>query len=263
MEIAYLGDEYSFSYLAARRFGGDKLAAYPTIRAALAAVQAGEREACAVPIENSIEGSVHDCLDALTQYPLYICAETVLTVRQLLIGLPGTDAGAVKTVYSHPQALSQCKGYLDAHGMRGVAVGSTSEGLTRVTSTTEGAIARAARPGQIVLDENIADYPNNATRFVLIRRAPQFTGGKVSVTFETRNEPGALLTALAVLAGFGLNMVRIESRPHKSAMGRYIFFVDFMFGKSKDELMKILDALSAKTGFLKFLGKYDTVTEAT
>ncbi|MCI8434751.1 MAG: hypothetical protein HFK10_02165 [Clostridia bacterium] len=262
MDIAYLGDEYSHSFLAAQRFGGVDLKPYKSITAAVEAVANGETQAAAVPIENSIEGSVRECLDALTALPVYMAAETVLPIEHCLIGTADARPETVKTVYSHPQALSQCRAYLERAGLESVAVASTSEGLQRVTDSTTGAIARCARPGQKVLAEHIEDYANNATRFVLLKNTPSTVGGKVSVMFETVNAPGALLKALTVIADFGLNMVHIESRPKKGAMGRYIFFVDFLFGGDKEELLHVLDVLSRQTGYLKFLGRYEAATEA-
>lgn len=256
MTVAYLGDEYSHSYAAAKRFGGT-LAPYPSIRAALKAVADGIVDRAAVPIENSLEGSVRETLDGLNELSLYIAAEETQVIRQHLIGLAGGTADKIKRVYSHPQALAQCRPFLETLAVEAIAVGSTSEGLSRIRSAEEGAIARAPKPGQIVLQEDVQAGVNE-TRFVLVAKAPSFTGGKVSVAFETANRPGALLTALEVLKGFGLNMVKIESRPGKKGLGRYVFFVDFLFDGPKDGLMAVLAALSEKTSFVKFLGKYQT-----
>ena len=99
MDIAYLGDEYSHSYLAAQRFGGVDLKPYKSITAAVEAVANGETQAAAVPIENSIEGSVRECLDALTALPVYMAAETVLPIEHCLIGTADARPETVKTVY--------------------------------------------------------------------------------------------------------------------------------------------------------------------
>ncbi len=256
MTIAYLGDEYSHSFAAAEAFGGASKR-YPTIRAALTAVGDGAADRAVVPIENSLEGSVRETLDGLNELSLYIRAERTLPIRQNLIGLVGAETATIKRIYSHPQALAQCRPFIDSIGAEAIPVGSTSEGLLRIRAPEEGAIARVPRPGQAVLAAGV-ESGDNRTRFVLVAKTPDFTGDKVSVAFETRNKPGALLAALEVFRDFGLNMVRIESRPAKNGLGRYIFFADFTFSGAKEELMRVFGALSGKTAFLKFLGKYDT-----
>ena len=256
MTTAYLGDQYSHSFAAVEKFGGDPVR-YPTIRAALKAAADGKADRAVVPIENSIEGSVRETLDGLYELPLYIVGEATLPIRQNLIGLDGADLSKVRRVYSHPQALAQCRDFLEKLGAETVPVGSTSEGLARISDASEAAVARVPRPGQTVIAGGI-ESGENATRFVKVSGTPSFEGDKVSVAFETMNRPGALLAALEVMRDFGLNMVKIESRPCRNGMGRYVFFADFTFDDGKEELMRILAALGAKTSSLKFLGKYET-----
>lgn len=253
---AYLGDEYSHSYAAAASLGGE-LRQYPSIQAALNAVADGAVDSAVVPIENNLEGSVRETLDGLHALTLYIRAETTIPVCQNLIGLAGADADKITRVYSHPQALAQCRTFLEQLGVEQIAVSSTSAGMDRIKTPTDGAIARTPKPGQAVLREGVASG-ENFTRFVRVMRTPTFAGDKVSVVFGTKNEPGALLGALEVLRDYGLNMSRIESRPDKCGMGRYIFFVDFLFGGDKTRLMSVFDKLSGSTTFVKFLGQYGT-----
>lgn len=258
MKIAYLGDTCSNSYLAACKFGASQPTSYKTIGEAVRAVEEGVCDAAAVPVENSIEGAVGESLDVLTSSPVYITAETVLPIEHCLIGLPQAKLSDITAVYSHPQALAQCRAYLAQHKLSSIAVASTSEGLQKITDVHTAAIARIPREGQAVIEAHIEDYPHNATRFVLLKRTPTFAGGKVSIVFETVNAPGALLKALTVIADFGLNMVHIESRPNKRVPGRYIFFVDLQYDGDKTRLLELFDVLSRETGMLKFLGRYDT-----
>ena len=156
MTTAYLGDQYSHSFAAVEKFGGDPVR-YPTIRAALKAAADGKADRAVVPIENSIEGSVRETLDGLYELPLYIVGEATLPIRQNLIGLDSADLTKVRRVYSHPQALAQCRDFLEKLGAETVPVGSTSEGLARIGDASEAAVARVPRPGQTVIADHAVD----------------------------------------------------------------------------------------------------------
>ncbi len=260
-KIAYLGDKYTHTYAAALRFAGsgDETKGYHTVYAAINSVNEGECDYAVAPIENSCGGSIADTLDALWALPLYIMSETVLPVPQHLIGLKGARRGEIKTVYSHPQALSQCADYLRSHFADAdvIATASTADALAQLKNPNEAAIARAPAEGQEIIDEEIEDVKNNSTRFVLLGREPlpEEQGVKCSVVFETQNKPGALMNALSLFAELKLNMTKIESRPHKSELGRYVFFVDFERNEN-DELSSVLGKLSQRTVAMKFLGSY-------
>ena len=263
-KIAYLGDKYTHTYVAALRFAreGDVMQGYHTLYAAIRSVDKGECDYAVAPVENSCGGSVADTLDALWALPVYIRSETVLPVPQHLIGLKGARRENIRTVYSHPQALSQCADYLRRHFADAdvIATASTADALARLGSFTEAAIARVPAEGQETIDEEIEDVKNNSTRFLLLGKEPlpSDCGEKCSVVFETKNRPGALMEALSLFSELGLNMTKIESRPHKSELGRYIFFVDFERGKSAG-LPKILGELSLRTIGMKFLGSYSEI----
>lgn len=263
-KIAYLGDKYTHTFAAACTFlgEGDTAVGFPTIYASVSSVAEGKCDLAVAPVENSCGGSVADTLDALWALRLYVRAETVLKVPQNLIVRKGTKKEEIRTVYSHPQALAQCDGYLRESfpNANVIAVESTAAALAAVSKNSEAAIARLAGNGQEILEAEIEDVKNNATRFLLLGSEPCLEGGKCSVVFETKNEPGALVAPLNRLHEFGLNMTRIESRPHKSKLGRYIFFVDFDSGLSRDRLAQVIAALTEDTLSLKFLGQYPTVS---
>lgn len=259
--IAYLGDKYTHTYAAVQMFASDKdvTAGYHTIYAAINSVSECESDYAVAPVENSCGGSIADTLDALWALPLYIRGETVLPVPQHLIGLKGARRDGIRTVYSHPQALSQCASYLRTYFADAdvIATASTADALCQLKDFSEAAIARAPAEGQEIIDAEIEDVKNNSTRFLLLGREPLAAdqGGKCSVVFETQNRPGALMNALSLFSEHRLNMTRIESRPHKSKLGRYVFFVDFERGNDCS-LSLVLGELSQRTTAMKFLGSY-------
>lgn len=261
MKIAYFGDEYSHTFAcAASLFTDAAFTGKTTVRAALESVKAGEADLCVVPIENSVEGTVTETLDGICEKSLYIVGETVRPIHQHLAAKAGAKIEDIRTVYSHPQALSQCRQYLERYlpAARCEAVAYTSMGLTLLTTPDRAAVARTVPEGCVLLAENIEDSPHNATRFVTVAGKPRFSGDKASVMFGTPNRPGELLQALTVLRDQNLNMTKIESRPQKAGLGGYVFYVDFLFDGSRAALDNLLSALQEKTVHLKFLGQYDS-----
>ncbi len=261
-KIAYLGDKYTHTYAAACKFGKNgELIGYPTIYSSIEAVANGNCDYVVCPIENSCGGSVADTLDALWSFHLYIKAETVLSVPQNLIGAEGAEIGDIKTVYSHAQAITQCAEFLrkELPQAKIISVDSTAAALMLIKDNSVAAIARTPAAGQTVLKSDIEDNRNNSTRFVLLGNEASLDGNKCSIVFETRNIPGALVAPLNKINDFGLNMTKIESRPHKSKLGRYVFFVDFDSNLDRKKLAEVVDELTSLTLSLKFLGQYPTL----
>ena len=262
MRIAYFGDENSHTYAAARALYGDggKFAGYETVRKVIGALD-GEADIAVVPVENSVEGYVNETLDCLLKESIYVSREAILPIHQSLVCFKGARAEDIQTVYSHPQALSQCRDYLAKNfpNVTLTAAHSTSDALTKITNSSIAAIARSSGNGNTeVLQANIEDFDSNTTRFLALSKSPSFAGDNCSIVFETANVPGALAAVLNVIAGAGLNMTKIQSRPAKTKLGRYLFFVDFVFTGSKEKLMSFLAQLQNNTAMLKFLGKYES-----
>lgn len=258
MRIGYLGDENSHTYAAATAFAKEKkvdaFCGFASVSDALAAVGTG-CDLAVVPVENSIEGTVAETVDCLGHAGLFIAAELVLPVRQALVVLNGVGADKIERVYSHPQALAQCREHIRKVLPKAspVAVAYTSAALDLVDEKSA-AIARVAKAGQTVLIEDMGDSESNRTRFLAVGKAPQNTGNKASVMFSLPNEPGALLCALNVFAAYHANMTKIESRPDKKQMGSYEFYVDFVFAKG--QLGEILADLASVTR-VTYLGRYN------
>lgn len=259
MKIAYLGDEYSHTYFAAKKMFEDSAAIFvgcPTINSVLLCVNNYQAEIGVVAIENSVMGSVTECLDSFLDLDLYIHGEISFPITHNLIGVKNEKTEELSVINSHPQAIGQCFKFLS--GLNGVAinpVGSTSSALSLVSKGV-GAIARKAKDGQVVLREGIEDEKTNRTRFICVKTSASSLGEKVSILFETKNEPGALASVLNVFASLDLNMTHIESRPSKGQPGTYIFFSDFIFNGNEDELYEVLEKIRLKTKRLKFLGHY-------
>lgn len=264
MRIAYLGDDKSHTCAAAHRlFEQGEFVGFKTVEEAVSAVNAKECGYAVLPVENSVEGGVNATMDALTDCGLFICGEITLPIHQNLIVKKGARLSDIKTVYSHPQALSQCREWLSKnlpHAER-KEVYFTSYALRLIKDCTIAAIAAQADEGQQTLESGIEDRKNNSTRFIALSRLPCISGRKASVVFDAKNEPGGLLRVLGVFKDYGVNMTSIVSRPSKAAMGDYIFFVDFTFEGESAEMDELTSALKLNTAFVRFLGRYDSLNK--
>ena len=269
MRVAFLGPAGTYGEQAALRLSAlagieaPQLVPQQGIRAVIQALVAGESEAAAVPVENSVEGGVTTCLDALWEHPdLVIDRGLVLPIRHALVGTGPIEA--ISEVLSHPQALAQCSQWLDDHLPTALQLptSSTAEAARMVRgSRFRAAVASrraAAEHGLQVLAHPINDVPGNCTRFLLLRRGTRSLQGPLaSLAFSLHaNRPGALLEALACFAHHGLNMSRIESRPSKRELGEYIFFVDLELPRPEEPLEQALDELRPLCEHLVLFGAY-------
>jgi len=225
-------------------------------------VELGAFDRGVVPVENSLGGAVVDVSDLLIARDLSIVGEIVLPVRQCLLAPPGTPLSRLRTVYSHPQALAQCRAFLAENGLdpqpfydtAGAARWLMFDGVS-----TAGVIASplaATLYGLDVVAEGIADDPGNETRFVVVSPTAEADGDKASLVLVTEDRSGALADALGVFAVHDINLSRIESRPTRVRPGTYAFLVDF-FGRPGDAgVQAALAALGARCVSLKVLGFY-------
>lgn len=261
-KIAYLGDKNSHTFSAAQEMvslNQNEFISFSRVRECIEECANGNVDMAIVPIENSVEGSVNETGDALAEMDVFIVSERACAIRHSLIGFADTNFKKVKTIYSHPQALSQCREYLDKNFPKAerVALNSTSDALTHIKSNKCLAIARACNGFDLeILEGNIEDYGNNTTRFVTLSKKPDYAGDKCSVIISVGNKSGQLLKALQVFADNNLNMTKIESRPSKRKLGEYIFYIDFIFTGGKDGLEQFFEKLSVATSYIKFLGLY-------
>jgi prephenate dehydratase len=269
MRLAYLGPVGTYGEQAARQLmeleGLAEVTYAPQagIRAVIQSLATADCDAAVVPVENSVEGGVTTCLDALWEHPdLAIRRALVLPIRHALLGSGPLEG--ISEVLSHPQALAQCGQWLGEHLPQALQLptSSTAEAARMVRgSRFRGAIASreaAAEHGLSVLAYPINDVAGNCTRFLLLHRGERSAQGPMlSLAFSLQaNRPGALLQALTCFADTGLNMSRIESRPSKREMGEYIFFVDLELGEAGEALQRALEQLRPLCEHLVLFGAY-------
>ena len=264
--VAFLGPRGTYSEQAALRIAPDAgLIPAAPIAAVVTAVLEGRADEAVVPIENSLEGAVTETLDLLVhQLDLRIRGEVALPIAHCLIGRPGAKKTSIRTVYSHPQALAQCRGYLarELPAARTQASLSTAEAVeTVMREDGVAAIAAhgaAALHGAEVLEEGIQDDSSNETRFVLLAAADAAPSGddKTSLAFNVADQPGALVAILQQFAAADINLTKIESRPSRIALGEYIFLLDCAGHRSRAPLDGVLASLQRQTTWLKILGSY-------
>jgi prephenate dehydratase len=275
MRIAYLGPAGTFTEDALREAltAGDEFEPLrtPTVHDAILAVQRGEAERALVPFENSIEGSVRSTLDTLAfeAESVTIVGEHDFAVRAMLLAREPVELNEITAVLSHPQPLAQCARFLRENlpGAELRSVSSTAEAARLVGESSEpwaaiGAHAAAELYGCKALREGIEDEANNVTRFVWI--APEGTepagGGvwKTSLVFSELGEdhPGALVEALQEFSSRSVNLSRIESRPLRSELGRYMFFCDLEGSMGDQAVSEAVGALRAKADSVRILGSY-------
>ena len=273
--LAYLGPEGTYSEQAAVDYDPDaQRVPYPSIPAVFRAADKGDVEQAVVPIENSIEGVVTYTVDLLlNESALKIRSEVVVPIHHYLLSEPDTAMEDVRVVYSHPQAIAQCRRYLGRNlpNAEHVASLSTAGAVEDMRNSEHRAAAISSRRaaeifGATILDSNIEDTPNNQTRFVVLAAEDGLRTGsdKTSICFDfSEDAPGILYDTLGELAHRRVNMLKIESRPDKRSLGRYVFLID-MEGHREDPVVRdALEGVQARAAMFKILGSYPRAGVAT
>ncbi len=271
--IAYLGPPGTFSEEAALKYDEKaQLLPFFSIPAVAAAVDTGIAEEGVVAIENSLEGSVTDTLDLLIhESKLLIRQELVLPVEHHLLVKPGTEALELKMIFSHPQALAQCRRFLErcfpqAEMMAALSTAAAVEQM--MSSSTPAAAIGTHRAAQLygaqILAKNIQDYSPNVTRFVVLARNdhPPTGRDKTSLCFSfDEDRPGLLYGVLKEFAECNINLAKVESRPSKESLGKYIFLVDLEGHRQDPSIRQVLKKVQAKTSLFKVFGSYPRYEE--
>ncbi len=270
--IAHLGPTGTYAETAALAYGRSigtdfELTPYNTIAQAIEAVSNQAADLAVVPVENSIEGSVTMTLDALWRIDsLQIQQALVLPIEHQLISV-AQNLDQVQTVYSHPQALSQCQEWLGKHlpQAQRIPSSSTTEILSQLKdiSTAAGisSPSAAALYNLPILAADIGDRLENRTRFWVLGRQPALTGSHTSLALSlSANVPGALLAVLAKFAAAQINLSRIESRPTKRSLGEYLFFLDLEADGHEPQVAKILAEVAVSVEQVKLFGSYHIIS---
>ena len=269
MRISHLGPTGTYTEAAALRFApGADLLPVATVTAAIQAVRDGEADAAVCAMENSIEGSVSiETMDLLIspEFDLRLCGEVVLAIQHHLVGAPGIAPASAGLVYSHPQALAQCRRRIQeiAPAAKPVAALSTA-GAVEASMQEPGTLAvgseyAAELYGATIYARHIGDERDNETRFVVLSRedAPPTGDDKTSLAFTTAHDrPGSLVEVLQLFASNGLNLTRVESRPTRHQLGTYVFFLDVQGHHSDLLLASVLSQAAEITQWLRVLGSY-------
>jgi len=267
MRIAIQGEPGSFSHEAAIKLVADAVIVPFSLSAdAFAAVADGSVEAAAIPIENSLAGSVSEHFDLLLTHDVRVERETLLRIRHNLIAISGAHIGEIDRVFSHPVALAQCRRFLAEHPrMEAFAFYDTAGSVKQLVELRDrhaAAIASEAAAhyyGAQILQSGIEDNPENYTRFFLIKRTADVVqdpeANKISLAFSVENRPGSLVAALNGFASLGTNLTKIESRPVHGKPWEYIFYVDCQIRPDQPDAL-LLDALQPHCAMVKELGRY-------
>ncbi len=266
--IAYLGPAGTFTEAAAILHDAEaSLIPMSSIAAVASAVDIDTAEEGVVPIENSIEGSVTDTLDLLIHdSTLAIRRELVISIEHCLLVKPGVTRDEITSIHSHPQALGQCRRYMEAQFPQAQAVAALSTAAAvedMMAGPSSAAAIGTARAAEIygaeVLSRGIQDNKANFTRFVVLahRDHPSTGSDKTSLCFTFSDDrAGILYSVLGYFATRGINLAKVESRPNKESLGRYIFLVD-LDGHREDPLVReALACVEAEVSMLKVFGSY-------
>ena len=264
--VGYLGPEGTFSNEAVLKVSDESttIIPYNTIWDIFESLVNDEIDEAVVPIENSTEGSVSITLDALSNYDLKIKSELFLPIKHNLLVQKGKTLSDIKVICSHSQALAQCRNYLNTLDIQVHAMSSTANAARYVTElSTAAAVGNeilSKKYNLEILKHDIQDYDNNVTRFIIVSKEDLNeidSKSKTSIIIALNGDkPGGLYEVLQEFAVNHINLTKIESRPSKKGMGKYIFFIDFEGHRNEVHIKETLNAINKKVKFFKILGSY-------
>jgi chorismate mutase/prephenate dehydratase len=266
LKVAFQGERGAYSESAVYTFFGDDAEVKPCrdLTEVFESVDKQEVPVGVVPVENSLEGSVNQTYDLFLTHNLKVSGEIIIRISHCLIANPTTSLEAVKTVYSHPQALAQCRGFLERLGSDLIPTYDTagSVKMLKEKGLKDAAAVASEKAAEIygmkILAREIEDTPTNYTRFFVISKEDAAMTGKdkTSIIFAATHTPGALYHALEEFEKRNINLTKIESRPTRQKPWEYNFYLDFEGHRTEENCAKALKALEKKAAFLKILGSY-------
>ena len=267
VRVAYSGVEGAFAHIAARRiFPEAQAVSCLDFQSAYEAVESGECDVCVLPVENSYVGEVGQVTDLMFNGTLHVTGMYALPVTHHLLGLPGAELSGVRRVVSHPQALSQCAGYIRRHGFETVEASNTARAAQSVKQAGDPSLAAIASMetarlyGLQPLAQGVNDSGLNSTRFAVFSRAenrqvPAQAAGFL-LLFTVNHAAGALAQAVGVIGKHGFNMRALRSRPMKDLPWHYYFFAEIEGDDRSEAGRRMLDELRAHCYFLKLAGRF-------
>lgn len=261
--VGYFGAEGSYTHTAAKNlFPCEKALSFETFEEIFDAVESGRLAFGVIPFENSNTGDVGNILDLLRSHDIYIRNMYDLKIRQNLLGLPGANLSQIKTVYSHPQGLMQCREFLQSMGAKQESYASTAAAAKFVREQGDpslGAIASkttAELYGLSVLAEDINTVSDNTTRFIVIGRSMPKNGDRFSLLFTLHHEAGQLARVMQIIGALGFNLECIKSRPLRNAPWQYYFYIEVIGDLSGTAASSLLGELHKVCMQIKVLGTY-------
>ncbi len=260
--VSCLGPEGSYSEVAARGMCKDAdIVLSHTFAEAVQMLLDGKVDNAVLPVENSLNGGILECLDLLEEKDIFAVQEFPLSIDHRLATLEGVKPEDIRCIYSHEQAIGQCSEYLGTHFPQAELIHtmSTAESLDKLNDHSAGVVgAHVSRAGVVLSRENIADDKGNLTRFVLVERRGELPSSSAMVFFSAvcADKPGSLLGLLKIFLRHGLNLTRIQSRPVKNAFHQYRFFIEFAGDISAEWVRKAISEARAYCEEFKVLGAY-------
>ncbi|MDX1596226.1 MAG: prephenate dehydratase [Nitrosopumilaceae archaeon] len=264
VKVSFQGERGAYSESAAKEFFKKEIqtVAFPTFAEILQSTADNKTDYSILPVENSIEGSVGESYDLLYSTQLKAVGEIYFKIEHCLIGNSTLDK--IDTVYSHPQALGQCRKFIQKQKFKTVPTYDTAGSVSIIKELNKENTACIASKSAAeisdmkIISENIADNPNNYTRFLILSKdsTDESDKDKTSIIFSIKHEPGSLYKIIEKFQKYGINLTKIESRPKKTTVWEYNFYVDFEGHANNSEIKKMLDEIKKETNFFKNLGSY-------
>jgi len=265
LKIAYLGPEGTFTQMATQKQFGDSVIGMPlvTVDDVFREVTSENCNYGVVPVENSSEGVISHTLDNFMSSNLRICGEVEIRVHHHLMTSPKSD-GDIKRIYSHQQTLGQCRRWLNGHypDVPRLTATSNAEAARRVQEETDAAAIAGEIAADIydlkIISRQIEDEYDNTTRFIVVGREdiPPSGKDKTSIVVSTHNQPGALYKLLEPFHRHGISLTSIETRPSRTGMWSYVFFIDFEGHREDDLIQQVLSEIDSDALEVKMLGSY-------
>lgn len=261
MKLGFLGPRGTFSFEAASGLANEEeLVEYKTIKDIILAIENNEIDEGIVPVENSLQGGVTETIDSLIESSgIFIKKEIILKIKQNLIANKSYKLDEIKEIYSHPQAIAQCRNYIETNLHSAIINQVSSTALAAKEIKNKDYCACIANSscvkeyGLHLLEENIQDNDLNQTKFWILRKNKNEVGNKMSIIFSTKHKSGALYKVLGLFYKNNINLTKIESRPAKTVLGEYIFLVDL---EVNDNINEAIEILKNECNYIKLLGRY-------